>query len=134
MTLECEAREHRSPSLSSFTHTHTHSHTHTGSGQIVAVRGDLTLPQFGMVNFETIARETSLVIHCGSFVNHIFNYSNLKAANVGGTMNAIELATYNRASVVYISTISVLPNKLSLARNSETEIAGSMSYLNKAGG
>ena len=64
------------------------------SGRLIVVRGDLTLPRFGLENFESIARDVSLVIHCGSFVNHIFNYSNLKAANVGGTMTAIELATY----------------------------------------
>ena len=65
------------------------------SGRLIAVRGDLMLPRFGLEqnDFESIARDTSLVIHCGSFVNHIFNYTNLKAANVGGTMTAIELAT-----------------------------------------
>ena len=41
---------------------------------------------------------------------------------------------YNRASIVYVSTISVLPNELSLARDSESEIAGDMSFLSSAGG
>eukprot|EP00939_MAST-03C_sp_MAST-3C-sp1_P000951 g951.t1 len=93
-----------------------------GTGRLVAVAGDLgTVPYFGLPSsiFEEFAANLRCVVHVGSFVNHVFSYATLKAANVDGTTSVIELASYTNAPVLYVSTISVLPDKISSSPRSE---------------
>ncbi|PYO45265.1 MAG: hypothetical protein DMD33_00045 [Gemmatimonadetes bacterium] len=64
------------------------------SSRIIPVLGDLTKPRFGLPpeRFDELARVVDAVYHSGAYVNFVFPYSALKAANVLGTQEAIRLA------------------------------------------
>lgn len=83
----------------------------TFEARIVPVLGDLALPRFGLLEaeFDRMALAMDQVIHNGAWVNHLYPYQVLKAANVGGTQEAIRLAWQGKTkSLHYISTTGVL--------------------------
>ena len=80
---------------------------------LVAVPGDLTQPRLGMcdADWQEVARQAQLVIHNGAVLNFILPYSQLKAANVDGTAEALRLACTGRPKYFhYISSYSVYDN------------------------
>lgn len=81
--------------------------------RIVLVLGDLDRPYLGMKQeqFSRLAEKIDVIYHCGAWVNIVYPYSALKAANVLGTQEVLRLATQTRIKPVhFISTIDVFAN------------------------
>jgi amino acid adenylation domain-containing protein/thioester reductase-like protein len=81
------------------------------SSRIIPVPGDLSQLLLGLTpeKFAELAERVDVIYHNGSFVNFIYPYTALKAANVGGTQEVIRLATQARLKPVhYVSTLAVL--------------------------
>jgi thioester reductase-like protein len=75
------------------------------------VPGDLSQLLLGLSpeRFAELAEKIDVIYHNGSFVNFIYPYTALKAANVGGTQEVIRLAAQARLKPVhYVSTLAVL--------------------------
>jgi amino acid adenylation domain-containing protein/thioester reductase-like protein len=71
---------------------------------------DLTQPLLGLgsAEFDRLARLSDAVYHVGAHVNAVLPYPELKAANVGGTHEALRLAARHRPSAFHhVSTIEV---------------------------
>jgi amino acid adenylation domain-containing protein/thioester reductase-like protein len=80
------------------------------SERIIPVLGDLEKPQFGMEmqQFLKLANQIDVIYHSGAYVNLVYPYSALRAANVGGTLEVLRLATVSHTIPLhYISTIDV---------------------------
>jgi amino acid adenylation domain-containing protein/thioester reductase-like protein len=80
------------------------------SERIIPILGDLEKPLFGLAEqqFQNLADQIDVIYHSGAYVNLIYPYSALRAANVGGTLEVLKLATIARTIPVhYISTIDV---------------------------
>jgi amino acid adenylation domain-containing protein/thioester reductase-like protein len=79
-------------------------------GRIIPVLGSLTLPKLGISQalFDRLAQKLDVIYHCGAWVNILYPYAVLKAANVLGTQEVLRLASQSRVkSVHYISTTDV---------------------------
>ena len=84
--------------------------TDTLKERVVPVLGDLSQPDFGLSQqqFQELATEIDLIYHNGAFVNLIYPYSALRAANVLGTQEILKLASLIKVKPVhFISTIDV---------------------------
>ena len=82
--------------------------------RIIALQGDLAQSCFGLDNetYESCARETDVIFHCGASVNFVLPYSQFYGPNVCGTREIIRFATHMSSTCIpiqYISTMSVLP-------------------------
>jgi amino acid adenylation domain-containing protein/thioester reductase-like protein len=80
------------------------------SERIIPILGDLERPLFGLEEqqFRNLADCIDVIYHSGAYVNLIYPYSALRAANVGGTLEVLKLATIAQTIPVhYISTIDV---------------------------
>jgi thioester reductase-like protein len=78
--------------------------------RIIPIAGDLAKPLLGMEagQFNELAGKIDTIYHNGALVNMIYPYSELKAANVLGTQEALRLACEKRLKPLhYISTLSV---------------------------
>jgi amino acid adenylation domain-containing protein/thioester reductase-like protein len=78
--------------------------------RLVLVLGDLSLPRFGLdaVAFDNLAQQIDVIYHNGAWVNHVYPYSVLKAANVAGTQESLRLACRIRTKPLhFISSLSV---------------------------
>jgi amino acid adenylation domain-containing protein/thioester reductase-like protein len=78
--------------------------------RLIPVLGNLELPRFGLTldEFAVLAQQIDVIYHNGAWVNHVYPYSVLKAANVGGTQEAIRLACHSRTKPLhFISSLSV---------------------------
>jgi thioester reductase-like protein len=78
--------------------------------RIAALPGDLAQPRWGLDerDFQALAETAEAVHHCGAWVNFTYPYPALKAANVGGTVEALRLAALGRAKPVhFVSTLAV---------------------------
>lgn len=78
--------------------------------RLIPVLGDLGLPRFGLdaAAFDTLAQQVDVIYHNGAWVNHVYPYSVLKAANVGGTQEALRLACRIRTKPLhFVSSLSV---------------------------
>jgi amino acid adenylation domain-containing protein/thioester reductase-like protein len=78
--------------------------------RIVPILGDLAQPRLGLSEsqFRQLAAEIDVIYHCGAFVNLIYPYSALRAANVLGTQEILKLAgQVNVKPVHFISTLDV---------------------------
>lgn len=74
------------------------------------VVGDLASPRLGLDDaaFARLADEVDAVVHCGALVKWTFPYAALRAANVGGTLELLRLATTDRSKPFHlISTVGV---------------------------
>jgi amino acid adenylation domain-containing protein/thioester reductase-like protein len=79
-------------------------------GRIFLVLGDLGKPHLGIdtEKFARLAEKIDTIYHCGAWVNVIYPYSVLKAANVNGTQDILRLASQFRVKPVhFVSTIDV---------------------------
>lgn len=75
--------------------------------RLVPVCGDLALSQFGLsdAQWRGLACSIHTIYHNGAMVNYIWNYQNMRDANVGGTREAVRLAmSYGRKPLNLIST------------------------------
>ncbi len=79
------------------------------SSRIVPVLGDLSEHKFSLSDaaFAYLAKSVDVIFHNGAWVNHVYPYDMLKAANVGGTREMLRLATsYKIKSVRHISILN----------------------------
>ena len=79
--------------------------------RIIPTSGDLAKPLLGLsqTEFNDLANRIDVIYHNGAWVNHIYPYQVLKAANVSGTLEILKLATQAVSKPVhYISTYSHL--------------------------
>jgi thioester reductase-like protein len=67
--------------------------------RLVAVPGDLAQPRFGLTDagFAGLARGLGGILHNGAQLSQMATYSQLEAANVGGTHTVLELAVHGEA-------------------------------------
>ncbi|CUG86111.1 thioester reductase, putative, partial [Bodo saltans] len=80
--------------------------------RVVPIVGDLAQDHFGLsvARFHELAAVVDCIVHNGALVNFSYPYVSLKAANVGGTVTALKLATtYRLKPVHFISTLSTVP-------------------------
>ncbi|MBF0101013.1 MAG: thioester reductase domain-containing protein [Desulfobacterales bacterium] len=93
----------------------THLQTHLlwqekYSSRIIPVMGDLSKPLLGLSTpvFQELADKIDRIYHSGAFVNFMFPYSVLKAANVLGTQEIIRLsALYRLKPLHFVSSVAV---------------------------
>ena len=81
------------------------------NGRIVPVVGDLKLPLFGLTPeaFAVLAATIDSIYHCGSKLSYVAPYEFLRAANVGGTQEALRLATTTKAKPFhFVSSLGIL--------------------------
>lgn len=78
--------------------------------RVVALRGDLAQPGLGLSPGDRarILAEAGAILHCGAEVHHLSPYRSLRAANVGGTVAIIRLATEAGMALHHMSTLSAL--------------------------
>jgi amino acid adenylation domain-containing protein/thioester reductase-like protein len=82
------------------------------SDRIVPVVGSLSDPLLGLAEeqFQVLASQVDVIYHNGAWVNFIYPYETLKAANVLGTEEVLRLASQVKLKPVhFISTTSVFP-------------------------
>lgn len=78
--------------------------------RIIPVVGDLAKPYLGLseAQFDDLAHSTDVIYHNGAWVNFVYPYAALKAANVLGTQEVLRLAGCAKTKPVhFISTLSV---------------------------
>jgi amino acid adenylation domain-containing protein/thioester reductase-like protein len=78
--------------------------------RLVPVLGDLAQPLFGLSEpeFQHLATKIDVIYHNGAFVNLIYPYEALRAANVIGTQEILKLASQVKVKPVhFISTLDV---------------------------
>ncbi|MEM8964231.1 MAG: thioester reductase domain-containing protein, partial [Acidobacteriota bacterium] len=78
--------------------------------RVVPIVGDLGQPRFGLSEaaFAALGERVDTIVHNGAWVNHVFPYAVLRAANVGGTAEVLRLAVTGRTKPVHaVSTLSV---------------------------
>ena len=78
--------------------------------RVIPVPGDLAQPFLGLSEqqFHQLASEFDVIYHNGAFVNLIYPYSALRAANVLGTQEVLRLASQIKVKPVhFISTLDV---------------------------
>ena len=77
---------------------------------VLPVVGDLKLPLFGLSpeQFVELAHKVDSIYHCGSKLSYVAPYEFLRAANVGGTQEALRLATMGKPKPVhYVSSLGI---------------------------
>jgi thioester reductase-like protein len=82
--------------------------------RVVALSGDLTLPQLGLNDqeWETLALSASMIFHCASLVNYVYPYDVIKPHTVDGTQEILRLASLNTIKpVFYVSTNGIFPTE-----------------------
>ncbi|MNO39695.1 Phthiocerol/phenolphthiocerol synthesis polyketide synthase type I PpsE [compost metagenome] len=83
-------------------------------GRIIPVLGNLDEERLGISEeqFAGIAGKTSVIYHMAAWVNWIYPYSELRAANVLGTKEIIRLASYSRLKPVhFMSSVAVFDSQ-----------------------
>ncbi|WP_414542076.1 amino acid adenylation domain-containing protein [Nostoc sp. CCY0012] len=80
------------------------------SSRIIPVAGDLSLPLLGLDNeqFLELAKTIDLIYHNAAFINLVYPYSVVRAANVLGTHEILRLASLTKTKPLhFMSTLSV---------------------------
>ncbi|KAF8067844.1 alpha-aminoadipate reductase Lys1p [Lyophyllum atratum] len=81
------------------------------SGRLEVVTGDLGQELFGLGQdgWDRVAGEADVVLHNGALVHWVYPYEKLRAANVLGTLTAIDLAATGKPkSLVFVSSTSAV--------------------------
>ncbi|HLO50704.1 MAG TPA: thioester reductase domain-containing protein, partial [Kamptonema sp.] len=87
--------------------------------RIIPVIGDLSVERLGLdeQQFYALANQIDVIYHNGAWVNFVYPYSMLKAANVLGTQEVLRLACQNKVKPVhYISTYAIVAALYSQAK------------------
>jgi phthiocerol/phenolphthiocerol synthesis type-I polyketide synthase E len=106
------------------------------AARIVPMVGDLAARRWGLSEsaVAALAAEVEAIYHAGAWVNFTYPYAALKAANVGGTEEALRLAATGRPKPLhFISTIAVF-GSAALASGVGREDADLASPAGLAGG
>lgn len=80
--------------------------------RIITLVGDLSLPRFGLSvdQWQSLSEQVDVIYHNGATVHHLLPYEQLRAANVAGTVEALQLTTFGKPKRFhFLSTLSVLP-------------------------
>lgn len=77
---------------------------------MTVLRGDLAAHHFGLTDnvWEELCGRIAHIYHSGTRVDVTLPYATLRAANVGGTLTAIDLALSSGACLHYVSSASAL--------------------------
>jgi L-aminoadipate-semialdehyde dehydrogenase len=81
------------------------------TSRITCVTGNLGDPRLGLSEsaWDKLAREVDVVIHNGAMVHWVYPYSNLKPANVQGTLDILALCATGKSKYLsFVSSTSVL--------------------------
>ncbi len=84
--------------------------------RVEIVPGDLSLPRFGLTTgaFAELAAKVFQIVHCGARVDWSARFEDLRATNVGGTIEVIRLAALAGGTPIHhVSSIGVYPLGLS---------------------
>lgn len=84
---------------------------------------DISLPELGLSNidFDELAKKVDFIFHCAAYVNHLYSYELLRAANVGSVIELLKFSVkYRLKKLHYISTIDTLQGS-NISLNSEIE-------------
>jgi hypothetical protein len=86
------------------------SSTNTFQSRVFYLHGDLSLPHLGLDEhqYSMLVSKIRSIYHCGAAVNFIKPYTELRAANVLGTIELIKLSYLANCRINYISTLGVL--------------------------
>lgn len=79
--------------------------------RITCVVGDLGASRLGLseATYEKVAQDANVIIHNGALVHWVYPYSNLRPANVQGTLDILSLcATGTPKRLAFVSSTSVL--------------------------
>ncbi|PVH83832.1 L-aminoadipate-semialdehyde dehydrogenase-like protein large subunit [Cadophora sp. DSE1049] len=79
--------------------------------RITCVVGDLGAPRLGLSEstFAQVAKDANVIIHNGALVHWVYPYSNLRPANVQGTLDILSLcSTGTPKHLAFVSSTSVL--------------------------
>ncbi|MEK8020609.1 MAG: amino acid adenylation domain-containing protein [Candidatus Parabeggiatoa sp.] len=104
----------------------------TFHSRIIPIIGDLSEPLLGIPEpqFRHLADQIDMIYHNGAWVNHIYPYSVLKAANVIGTQEVLRLASRIKPKPVhFISTAGVLFSKANVDTDTQVKIARESDFL-----
>lgn len=81
------------------------------TSRLTCIVGDLGSPNLGLsdATFAKLAEDVNIVIHNGALVHWVYPYSNLRPANVQGTLDILSLcATGRPKQLAFVSSTSVL--------------------------
>jgi thioester reductase-like protein len=87
----------------------------TQNGRIRPLCGDLAQPRLGLseARFALLGEEIDAIYHNGAWVNALYPYERLRAANVLGTQEVIRLAALGQTKPLhYISTLAIFLSDL----------------------
>lgn len=79
--------------------------------RVVVQIGDLNRPRLGLDpdEFAELAQGVAVIYHNGAYVDHLAPYEDLRAANVGGTLDVLRLAATTRVKPVhFVSTLNAV--------------------------
>ncbi len=109
------------------------------TSRITCVVGDLGAPRLGLsqATFDKVAQDANVVIHNGALVHWVYPYSNLRPANVQGTLDILSLcATGTPKHLAFVSSTSVLDtahfvkqSQSGVSISEEDDLAGSATGL-----
>lgn len=79
--------------------------------RVSAVAGDLARSCFGLTRerFANLAAETDAIVHLGASLDAFARFGDLEAVNVGGTHEALRLASESGATMHHLSSSTVFP-------------------------
>lgn len=97
--------------------------------RIIILRGSVTLDQFGLSksNFNTICKDTSMVINAAANVKHFGNYDKFKDINVDSTKKIIDFCLNYNKKLLHLSTLSISGNSI-INNNSEENSTNSQIF------
>ncbi len=93
--------------------------------RIEGIPGDLARPYLGLDRrtYTRLAEQTEMIVHNGALSNYALPYTQLKAANVLGTLEVLRLAANTRTKPVhFISSLAVFPGEAGSPRFNETKL------------
>ncbi|MEF7613132.1 thioester reductase domain-containing protein [Aquincola sp. MAHUQ-54] len=80
--------------------------------RLAVIAGDLSQPRLGLgeTEWQALAQRIDTIWHNGAHVHHLMPYEQLRAANIGGTLALMQLASIGRPKRLHhVSSLSVLP-------------------------
>lgn len=98
------------------------------TSRIVCITGNLGEPRLGLSEstWNKLAREVNVVIHNGAQVHWVYPYSNLKPANVQGTLDILALCAIGQPKYLsFVSSTSVLDAPYYVKLSAESVAQGS---------
>lgn len=83
--------------------------------RIMPIVGDLASPLFGLSpkEFNELCQLIDIIYHSGALVNFVYNFEQLKPANIEGTKTVMELSTIFKVKPIhYVSTAGIYPSSV----------------------